>query len=119
VITVVELDLDRIADLSRSAVAALEAHGGRVRELAAIETTGTSPDGRVVVRATGAGGLTGLELRDGVVRRHDGATLSELVTRVVRETQGRARERYRAAVAQLEVPELAACEEETKRLWRD
>jgi DNA-binding protein YbaB len=114
-----ELDVARAEAISAATVAALQTYGDQLHQLALVEVTGSSPDGRVLVRANGGGGLTGLQLRDGVLHRYDAAALSELVTRTVRETQRRAKEQYEHASAAILPPELAANEAENTRVWRD
>jgi hypothetical protein len=114
-----ELDLARLQELSDALLAGLDRYRNEAARAVAAPVSGTSADGRVVVRVNGAGALIGLELRDGVIRNHDRTSLGELVTRTVRETQVRARTDCERVLARIELPELAAAHEETQRLWRD
>jgi DNA-binding protein YbaB len=114
-----DLDPDRLAEVARAAIEAMDALAGEATRLAAAETEGNSPDKRVQVRVTPAGRLVRIRLRDGVLRRYDSSQLSELVTRTVRDAQRRARAEYERAMAAIEAPELAASEAELNRIWRE
>ncbi len=113
------LDEERLERVSAATMQALAAVESRVHQLSTVELTGTSPDGRVMVRVTGAGRVTELWLRDGVLRRYDTSALGELLSRTIRDAQRRALADYDAAVSGLAPPELAVNEEELQRIWRD
>ncbi len=113
------LDEERLERVSAATTQALAGVEAEVARLSTVELTGTSRDGRVMVRVTGPGRVTELWLRDGVLHRNDTSSLGELLSRTIRDAQRRARADYDAAVSGLVPPELAINEEELLRVWRD
>ena len=114
-----DLDEERVARVATATVQALEAVEAQAERLSTMESTGASPDRRVMVRVTGAGQVTEVWLRDGALHTYDTAALSELLTRTIGDAQRRARAAYDAAVATLVPDELADNEAELRRVWRD
>jgi DNA-binding protein YbaB len=94
----------RYAEMSRSAIAALDTMEATARRLAAVEVEAHSPDGRVTVRVTASGTVTAVRLRPGTLRRYGSVRLGEVVSSTLRAAQLRAREEYEHAVA-AHVPE--------------
>jgi DNA-binding protein YbaB len=88
-------------EISAAAVAGMQAYGQAAARLAKIPVTGHSRDGRIVVQVDATGDLLALQLRGGALRWYDSATLGEVVTRTLRQTQERARERYQQEVEAL------------------
>jgi DNA-binding protein YbaB len=113
------IDHDRLEEMARATVEAMDAVADEAGRLAMVEVEGSSPDRRVLVRVNATGRILRLGLRDGVLRRYDTSALSELVTRTIRDTQRRARDDYERAVEALEPPEVAASEQELQRIWRE
>ncbi|MFY1670171.1 YbaB/EbfC family nucleoid-associated protein [Plantactinospora sp. WMMB334] len=103
-------DEARYEDLARRALAALDTLDGELQRLASAPVEGQSRDGRVAVRVTGAGVVTEVRLRGGALRQYHHVKLGEVVTRVLRDTQQRARAAYDEAVAEVAPPEVAECE---------
>jgi len=113
------LDPERLEEVSRATIAALDAMSEAAQRLAAKEVEGTSPDKRVTVRVDATGRIIQLRLRGGVLQRYDSTALSELVTRTIRDTQVKAKEAYERAVEALVPPEVADSERELERIHRE
>ena len=113
------LDPDRVEEVSRATIAALDGVAAAAARLAAVEVEGTSRDRRVQVKVTATGLITELRLRDNVLRRYDTAALGELVTRTIVDAQRRARAAYEKELAALAPPEIADSDAELRRIWRD
>lgn len=88
-------------EISAAAVTALDQYQQAVQRLAKVPMTGRSRDGRVVVQMDAAGELVAFQLRGGALSWYDSATLGDVVTRTLRQTQERARERYQEEVEKL------------------
>ena len=113
------LDPDRIDEVSRATIAALDRVASAAARLAAVEMEGISPDRRVQVKVTATGLITEFRLRDNVFRGYDTAALGELVTRTIVDAQRRARAAYDQELAALTPPEIADSDAELRRIWRD
>lgn len=107
-------DEERYERMSRDATRALDALDGEFQRLAATPVSGRSRDGLVSVRVTGAGTVTDVQLGAAALRQYSPARLGDVVTRILRATQQRAREAYERAVEELTPPEVA----EVQRLMR-
>ncbi|MDW5327946.1 YbaB/EbfC family nucleoid-associated protein [Plantactinospora sp. KLBMP9567] len=103
-------DEARYEELARRALSALDTMDGELQRLAAAQVEGHSRDGRVGVRVTGAGVVTEVRLRGAALQHYNHVKLGEVVTRVLRATQQRARAAYEQAVDELTPPEVAECE---------
>ena len=113
------LDPDRVEEVSRATIAALDAVASAAARLAAVEVEGISQDRRVQVKVTATGQIAEFRLRDNVLRRYDTAALGELVTRTIVDAQRRARAAYDSELARLTPPEVADSDAELQRIWRD
>lgn len=104
-------DEERYERMSRDAVRALDAVDGELLRLATTPVTGASRDGLVSVAVNGAGAVTAVRLRAAALRQYSPARLGDVVTRVLRATQERARDAYDRAASELTPPEVVACEQ--------
>ncbi|MDG4786550.1 YbaB/EbfC family nucleoid-associated protein [Micromonospora sp. WMMD1102] len=102
-------------ELARRALAALATMDGELDRLAETPVEGHSRDGRVSVRVSGAGTVTEIRLRGGALRQYPPDKLGEVVTRVIQDTQRRARAAYERAAAELAPPEVAECDRLLRR----
>lgn len=105
-------DEERYERMSRDAVRALAAVDGELQRLAATPVAGRSRDGLVSVRVTAAGTVAEVRLAAGALHQYSPARLGDVVTRVLRTTQERARAEFQRAAAELTPPEVV----EAKRL---
>jgi len=111
-------DESRYEDLARDAIAALDAVGPALSRLADRKTEGHTRDGRISVRVNGSGAIFDVRLRDGALLRYHHVKLGEVVARVLRDTQVRAREAYRRDAQALTPPEAVECDRLLRRAQR-
>ncbi|GAA5185037.1 hypothetical protein GCM10023322_27880 [Rugosimonospora acidiphila] len=95
------------------ALADLAAQTGR---LAGAVVNGRSDDERVQVRVTDGWRTVTVRLREDTFRSYDLATLGDVVTRTIRDTQQRARAAFERAAEQLEDPRFDHTELGLRRL---
>ncbi|GIF73779.1 hypothetical protein [Asanoa siamensis] len=96
--------------MTRDAIAAVDATGPALCRLAAVKTEGHTRDNRISVRVTGSGAVFDVRFRDGALRDYHHVRLGEVVTRLLRATQVRAREAYEREARALTPPEVLECE---------
>ncbi|MBO0868431.1 MAG: YbaB/EbfC family nucleoid-associated protein [Micromonosporaceae bacterium] len=97
--------------ISSAAIAAMEQYQQSAQRLAKVPRSGHSRDGRVVVEMNAAGELLDFQLRGGALSWYDTATLGEVVTRTMRQTQERARELYQEQVEKLVPDEIVEAQQ--------
>jgi DNA-binding protein YbaB len=105
-----EIDHEGLAETLRHINEALADTAAQTGRLAEAVVEGRSDDERVRVRVTGGWRTVTVRLREDIFRSYDLATLGEVVTRAVRDTQQRARAAYERAVEQIETPRLTPTE---------
>ena len=111
-----EFDREGLAETLRQineSMAETTAEAGR---LAKAVVEGRSDDERVRVRVTDGWRTVSVRLREDTFRSYDLATLGDVVTRTVRDTQQRARTAFERAVEQLEPAEFTVTETGLRRV---
>ena len=111
-----EFDREGLAETLRQineSMAETTAEAGR---LAKAVVEGRSDDERVRVRVTDGWRTVSVRLREDTFRSYDLATLGDVVTKTVRDTQQRARTAFERAVEQLEPAEFTVTETGLRRV---
>jgi DNA-binding protein YbaB len=113
------MDAERYAAVTAAGEAQLAAYGEAAERLAREPVEARSRDGRVRVRAAGAGHVVGLRLSDDVFARYTAGALGEVVTRTVREAQERAAEAFRRRLAETPTPAVDEADQVMAELAAD